>query len=147
MADRAYWQHSRTGEVWAVESVNGRPTACAGPITPADALPLLLPWLQLSTTQVSEIRMDWPLFFRREECPVCANVLLPGATTVHMPTNGRSHLSCSLNPPPVQTDSVGACVRVEPLWQRCARLQAKSRACREASRRPLARSAALRLLT
>ena len=91
MADRAYWQHSRTGEVWAVETTDGRPTACVGPITPSDAVAALLPWLALSPTNICEVREEWALFFRREECPICAKVVLPGAT----------HPSCSLNPPTV----------------------------------------------
>ena len=69
-AERAYWQHSGTGEVWAVETKDGRPTSCAGPFTPADALPILLPWLELSTRQLADVAIDWPLFFPREDSRV-----------------------------------------------------------------------------
>lgn len=99
MAQRGYWQHARTGEVWAVETSGGQPIACVGPLMPGDALPILLPFLQLSAAGLPDLQAEWRFFCRRQECAVCASPILPGATTVDMPRNGQSHLACSLNPP------------------------------------------------
>lgn len=145
-AERAYWQHFRTGEVWAVEVEAGRPVRCAGPITPDDADAALLPYLPFSTHDLQVILPEWTLFFRREQCPTCARTILPGASTVDIPMNGRAHLSCALNPPACDTQSVGARRRSESLWQRCGRLRQQSRTLRAASVRVRAHCDALHLL-
>lgn len=111
---RDFWRSSRTGEVWAVETADGRPLRCFGPFTPLDAGPVLLPHLPLSTLDLGVIRADWASFFRFARCPVCAGEIRPGAQTVEMPANGRAHLGCALNPPSPATDSGGATLRVEP---------------------------------
>jgi hypothetical protein len=99
MSQRAYWQHSRTGEVWAVETKDGRAVACVGPLMPEDALPILLPFLELSSAGVADLQTEWPLFVRREECAVCATLILPGAGTADMPRPRQSHLACKPHPP------------------------------------------------
>lgn len=141
---RDFWRSLRTGEVWAVETQDGRPLRCFGPFTAADADAILLPHLPLSTLDLEMVRADWAFFVRLVRCPVCAGEVRPGAQTVDMPSNGRAHLGCALNPPSPATDSVGAAVRAEPLWQVSARLGATSHALRRASTRLRHRSAELR---
>jgi hypothetical protein len=143
---RAYWQHAKTGEVWAVETEAGRPVRCAGPIEPRYAEAIVLPYLPYSSVDVQVILPQWPLFFRRELCPLCAEVMLPGASAAAVPRNGRAHLSCALNPPAPDTHSVGARVRTEPLWQTCGRLRTQSRVLRSASIRLRAHCDALHVL-
>lgn len=142
--DRAYWQHAGTGEVWAVETQAGRPVGCAGPITPAAAGSVGLSSVVLGTDDVRIIRAQWPRFVRRDLCPLCDTVILPGASTVDAPAIGRAHLRCALNPPAVHSESAGARVRAEPLWQGSARLATQSRVLHAASLALHARCEALR---
>ena len=89
-SERAYWQHAKTGEVWAVETEAGRPVRCAGPIEPRYAEAIVLPYLPYSRVDIQVILPQWPLFFRRELCPLCAEVMLPGASAAAVPRNGRA---------------------------------------------------------
>jgi two-component system sensor histidine kinase UhpB len=141
---RAYWQHTGTGEVWAVETQAGHPVRCAGPITPAAAGAVALSSVTLGADDVRIIRAQWPRFVRRDLCSVCDTVILPGASTVAPPTSGRAHLRCALNPPVVHADSAGARVRREPLWQTSARLATQSQILQAASFALRARCEALR---
>jgi hypothetical protein len=35
-------------------------------LTPSDALPILLPFFELSSRELGDVQAEWPLFVRRE---------------------------------------------------------------------------------
>ena len=135
MIERGFWQHLPTGNIWAVETENRTPVRCAGPLNPLDVDPLLLQYLDYSTTYLRLLEVEWSLYLPYHFCSVCGTVLRPGATTASNGADGRVHLACSLKPPAIHGDSVGAAVLVESLWQRSARLEHTSTALRSTSER------------
>ena len=134
MIERNYWRHAGTGEIWAVETDAEGPVRCSGPLSARDSHPLLLNHLLYTSAYVSDLRTDWASYSRVRLCPLCDLALLPGAATVSH--NGDAvHLSCSVNPPPIGGQSVGAAVFVEALWQTSARLRREGAALRHHSGR------------
>ena len=143
MPERGYWQHSLTGQMWAVETENGRPICGRGPLESRDALPLLLPHLSLSWLQVGYLTREWARFMSYETCRICGKVIRPGAVTVGLGHPGdRVHDTCAITA--VEgTDSVGAAVHVEPLWEISVRLGERSALLRRRSHTLRLRSRAL----
>jgi hypothetical protein len=144
MMERSYWQHAGTGEIWAVETDAESPVRCSGPLAVRDIHALLLDHLLYSSSYVSDLRTDWVSYSRMRLCPLCNRALPPGAAAVSHNGDAAVHLSCSLNPPPIGGQSVGAAVFVEALWQASARLRREGAALRRHSGRILLRCQDLR---
>jgi len=97
---QAYWQHPN-GQIWAVETENGQPVTCCGPVDVRDVDLLLLPCLDYSTRDVGFLRAEWRSCVRfvlcsYVLCSACGGAVLPGSATA---ATGRVHLACSLKPP------------------------------------------------
>jgi len=135
MIERGFWQHLPTGNIWGVETENRQPVRCAGPLNPSDVEHELLQYLDYSTAYLGLLLVEWSLYAPYPLCSACGTLLRPGATTASNGAAGRVHLSCSLKPPGIPGDSVGAAVLVESLWQRSARLERTSVALRRQSDR------------
>ena len=139
MTERSFWQHLPTGNVWAVEIENQKLVSCAGPLDPRDVDQILLPHLPYTVTYVALLETDWSSYVPYRFCSACGEVMRPGAATAANGAEGRVHLRCSLKPPPMQGDSVGAAVLMESTWQRSARLHHTSLVLRCGSDRLRAR--------
>jgi hypothetical protein len=135
MIERNYWQHAGTGDIWAVETDAEGPVRCSGPLNSRDIHPLLLRHLLYTAVYVPDLRVDWASYSRVRLCPVCDLALLPGAATASLNGDTAVHLSCSINPPTIDGQSVGAAVFVEALWQTSARLRREGAALRRHSGR------------
>ena len=139
MIERSFWQHLPTGNVWAVEIENQRLVSCAGPLDPRDVDQSLLPHLPYTYRDVRHLAEDWASYVPYRLCSACGAVVRPGAATAANGAEGRVHLRCSLKPPPIQADSVGAEALMESMWQRSARLHHTSLVLRRGSDRLQAR--------
>jgi hypothetical protein len=144
MIERSFWQHLPTGYVWAVEIENQKPVRCVGPLEARDVDQRLLKILDYSATYLRLLLAEWPLYVPYVVCSVCGDVVRPGAATAANGVEGRVHLRCSLMPPPMHGESVGAAVLVEATWQRHSRLRQTSRVLRRSSDRLQARCRATR---
>jgi hypothetical protein len=142
--ERGFWQHLSTGKVWAVETEDEKPIQCVGPLDVRDVDEALLLYLGYSTRYLDVVRAEWNMYVRYVLCSVCGTVLRPGAATAPNGGAGRVHVRCSLTPPPIQGDSVGAALLVESVWQRNGRLRHTSRALRRNSERLQARGKSAR---
>jgi hypothetical protein len=133
MIERNYWRHAGTGEIWAVETHAGAPVRCSGPLSPSDVHPLLLDHLLYTYRYIPDLRANWPSCSLVRLCALCSLALLPGAATVSHNGDAAVHMSCSLNPPSVGAQPVGAAVFAEALWQTSARLRREGAALRQHS--------------
>jgi hypothetical protein len=139
--ERGYWRHASNGEVWAIETNDGQPVRCCGPIDARDAEPILLPHLSFARRDLDLIRADWHQFWPLEFCVVCHGVIRHEASTTRIGGARKAlHVACALNPPSPGTHAVGAAVRVEDGWQWRENVREHSRALQAHSRRLRERS-------
>jgi hypothetical protein len=93
---RRYWQHAENGEVWAIETTDGQPVRCCGPVCARDAGPILLPHLIFAQRDLDLIRADRHHFQRYEIWAVCHGVPQLDASTTHIGATGKLlHLACT----------------------------------------------------
>jgi len=95
---RGYWQHPN-GEIWAVETENGRPVACCGPFDVRDVDLLLLPCLDYSSRDLGVLQAEWRSCVPYVLCSACGSAVRPGSATAATGATGRVHLACSLKLP------------------------------------------------
>lgn len=95
MTERGYWQHAQTGEVWAVETLDGQPTCGVGPLYGADALRILLPYLAMTRRSILYLLSEWSYFIPYDSCTICGNVIRPGAQTTGPSPTGNVHTACA----------------------------------------------------
>ena len=93
MIERAFWRHTGSGQIWAVETEDKRPVRCAGPLDLRDLARQLLPYLDYSTAYVGPLQAEWQSFVLQQLCSVCGT-----AVTVVAPASpaSRAHRSCSV---------------------------------------------------
>ena len=93
--ERGYWRHGATGQIWAVETEDGQPVKCCGPLEARDLDPMLLPCLDYSTRDVGFLEAEWRSYVPYVLCSACGRVLRPGAATATNGATGCVHLDCS----------------------------------------------------
>ena len=60
MSELGYWRRPGSGFVWAVETEDGCPVKCSGPLDPSDAERAVLPYFNYGTTYLMALRAEWP---------------------------------------------------------------------------------------
>ena len=96
MAERAFWLHAQTGEVWAVETQDGQPTCGVGPLYGRDALRILLPYFAMTRRSIQYLLSEWPYFVPYDSCTICGNVIRPGAEATEPRSAGNVHAACAV---------------------------------------------------
>jgi len=92
MAERGFWRHTGSNEIWAVEIDNGRPVRCAGPLQGTDVSLDLLPYLSYTTSYLDALCTEWRSYVSQKLCAGCGSALLPSESTT---PDGRTHTSCA----------------------------------------------------
>ena len=95
---RGYWQHPN-GEIWAVETENGRPVTCCGPLDVRDVDLLLLPCLEYSSRDLGILQAEWRSYVPYVLCRACGGAVRRGAAPAANGATGRAHPACSLKLP------------------------------------------------
>ena len=135
MMHREYWGHQPSGLYWVVQFVDGVPARCAGPLRASDLDPQMLDYVPYPRDgfDLQWLLTDTDRFTRVPICQICNDVVSSHAPRTNLLHGAVEHLRCRLTPARIDGGSVGALLRKETMWERCARLQTMSEALRRAS--------------